>query len=300
MKTITFRYFDVSYTGLTTNSSIVERLINKLKSSAESRMMPINNNESEKSDLISDFAIVNNRSALAGTSIRIVNSRDTPIITETLLKKDHFQVSSIPIDAKDGDKTCLDYFFFCLSEKKLIVTLDSRSGIGRFETYLNFLLNTAESGEILTFTPSVDEEGISVSDIKKITLNNNSPILKLGESRSSSGGFSSKLLNLSDDVLKKLFGESDSLKEIMTSNICSAELVIKFSRPRNMTQEEYKRKTIGAILKPLDDPDSIKFQTNGKKIKGSTVLKIEQVQIKDDNGIVLETDVYKKMMTRME
>ena len=81
MKSVTFRYFDVHYVGLTSASSLVQRLISKLTSSAASRMMPINKNESDKSDVISDFSNVGKGRALAGTSIRIVNSRDVPIIT---------------------------------------------------------------------------------------------------------------------------------------------------------------------------------------------------------------------------
>ena len=109
---------------------------------------------------------------VAGTSIRITKSKDVPIITEAMLKQNQFKVSSINKNAKDDEKTCLDYFYFCLSDNKLIVTLDARSGISRFETYLNWLLSTTETGENINITPTVDEDNISVSDLKKITIGN--------------------------------------------------------------------------------------------------------------------------------
>lgn len=89
-----------------------------------------------------------------------------------MLKQNQFKVSTINPHAKDKEKTCLDFFYFCLSDDKLIVTLDARSGISRFETYVNWLLNTKDTGEVVSFTPTVDEEHISASDIKKITIGN--------------------------------------------------------------------------------------------------------------------------------
>lgn len=298
MKSVTFRYFDVHYVGLTSASSLVQRLISKLTSSAASRMMPINKNESDKSDVISDFSNVGKGRALAGTSIRIVNSRDVPIITEDMLKQNQFKVSSINMNAKDEEKTCLDYFYFCLSDSKLIVTLDSRTSINRFETYVNWILNTKDSGETISFTPTIDTEAISAADLKKITISNTTDVLTTGED-SPDNSVRSKMVNLKDSVLKKLFSESDSLKELMDADICSANLVITFSKPRGMSEDEYRRKTAGAILKPLEDPDSVKFQTKGKKIKGSDVLKTETILVEDDNGAVSEQEIYQKMVQKM-
>lgn len=261
-------------------------------------MMPINKNESDKSDVISDFSNVGKGRALAGTSIRIVNSRDVPIITEDMLKQNQFKVSSINMNAKDEEKTCLDYFYFCLSDSKLIVTLDSRTSINRFETYVNWILNTKDSGETISFTPTIDTEAISAADLKKITISNTTDVLTTGED-SPDNSVRSKMVNLKDSVLKKLFSESDSLKELMDADICSANLVITFSKPRGMSEDEYRRKTAGAILKPLEDPDSVKFQTKGKKIKGSDVLKTETILVEDDNSAVSEQEIYQKMVQKM-
>lgn len=298
MKAITLRYFDVSYSGLTTTGSVVPKLISKLSSAASSRLMPINKTDSDKSDLISDFLNTTDKKIIAGTSLRIVNSREVPIITEDMLMQNQFKVSTINTNVKDKEKTCLDYFYFCLNDSKLIVTLDSRTSINRFETYINWLLNTADSGDHISFTPTVDEEKVSVADLKKITINNSSVLAQ--EESISDNSVGSKLVSLRNDVLKILFAESDSLEDLMKENICSAELVIKFSKPKGMDDEVYKSKTIGTILKPLEDPDSIKFQANGKKIKGSSMLKNEVVEIEDADGAISEQEVYQQMIKRLK
>lgn len=300
MKTLILRYFDVNCPALTSDSSIVERLINKLRSSASSRMMPVNKCESQKSDLIPDFLVTTQgKKLIAGTYLRIANSTDVPIITEEMLKQDQFKVSTINNKASAHEKTCLDYFYFCMSDDKLVVTLDSRSSINRIETYTNWLLNTKDSGAMVSFNPIVDDTTVSAADLKQITIFNNSSIL-IGESDSFAEKSESSVINIAKGAIMKLFNDTDNLVNLFEENICSAKLVINFTRPRNMDKEEYNRKTIGASLKPISDLDSIKIQTNGKKMKGSDVLKTEAIEVDDDGGIINEQEVYQKMIQKLK
>ncbi|MDD5910590.1 MAG: hypothetical protein PUC61_00410 [Bacteroidales bacterium] len=300
MKAVTLRYFDMSCPSLTSDNSLVERLISKLKSSASSRMMPLNKQESQKSDLISDFLVTTQgKKLIAGTYLRIANSTDVPIITEEMLKQDQFKVSTINNNAGAHEKTCLDYFYFCMSDEKLVVTLDSRSTINRMETYINWLLNTNDLGYTVSFTPIVDETTVTAADLKQITILNNASIF-IGSPDSSAVQQESSVINIAKGAVMKLFNDADNLGNLFEENICSAKLVIKFSKPRNMDKEEYMRKTIGASLKPIADSDGIRFQTNGKKIKGSDVLKTETIEVDDENGIVNEQEVYQKMIQKLK
>lgn len=193
----------------------------------------------------------------------------------------------------------MDYFYFCLSDKRLIVTLDSRSGISRFEVYLNWLLNTVDSGETIKFTPMVDEESISIADIKRITIGDSYDLM-MDSSSNQGETVQSKMVNLTGEVFKKLFSDTASLRDLMDAKICSANLVIRFSKPRGMDEEEYKRKTAGTILKQLEDTNSVRFQAKGKKIAGSQVLKTEQIEVdSDDKGAVSEQSVYQTIIQKM-
>lgn len=301
MKTLTLRYFDVSCASLTSEKSLVQKLIGKLTSIASSRMMLLSSkNESSKSDLISDFlSVKQGKCIIAGTYLRIANSSEIPIITEDMLKQNQFKVSTINRNASDDEKTCLDYFYFCMSDDKLIVTLDSRATISRMETYVNWLLNTKESGEIISFTPVIDKTTVSAADLKQITINNGSSIL-IEDNDLTEDNKESAVIRLTKHVLRKLFNETDSLEELIKANICYAQLVIKFSKPRSMKAEEYKRKTIGAALKPIGDFENVKLQTNGKRLKGTEVLKTEMIEVDDSEGDISEQEVYRKMIQRVE
>lgn len=293
MKKITLRYFNVNSSAFTLNESLVRRLKSKLVSSASSRMMPLNRQASDKSDVISDFLTVLNDNIIAGTYLRIANSADVPIVTEAMLSKNQFKVSTINKNANKDERTCLDYFYFCLSDSRLIVTLDSRSTISRFETYVNWLLNTKDSGEIISFTPTINQDTISVADLKKITINTNSSVLAAGGTNESS------VISITKKALRKLFSDTDSLEELIEDNICSAKLVLNFSKPKSMSVEEYKSRTTGASLKQIEDPENIRIQTNGKKLKGSDVLKTEIIDVEEDGGAISEQEIYQKMIQKI-
>lgn len=300
MKTITFRYFDVDHTGLTSSSSLVNRIIDKLSSAASDRMMPINKNNSDKFDLISNYFCTTDKKIIAGTCIRITDSKVVPVIKNTILSQPQFSISTINENANDDEKTCLDYFYFCLTDKNLIITLDPRGGgVTRFETYIKWLLNTNVSDEGISFTPSIDDNSISISDLKRITIGDSFRFAPSDDLKGTESGVQSTVVNLATNVLKQLLSDTSSLSDLMADNICSADLVIKFSKPRGMDNDEYKRKTAGAILKPLVDPDGIKFATNGKKIKGSEVLRTEEVEVDEDKGIVSEQNVYQELIKRI-
>lgn len=301
MKSITLRFFDVNCSNrLTSSSSLVNRVIGKLSSAASDRMMPVNKNSSDKFDLISNYMNFGNGTAITGTCLRITNSKAVPVINDNILRQSQFPLSSINENAKDDEKTCLDYFYFCLSNEHLI-TLDTRSSMTRFETYINWLLNTSESGENISFSPVIDESKISIADIKKITIGKTCNIPIQNSQGRKDSNIASKVIGITGDVLKSIVSDTSGLDELMNSNICSADLVIKFSKPRSMSKDEYLRKTAGIILKPFEDPDGIKFASKGKKTSGSQILKSENIEVDcDTNGALSEQNVYQAMFKSLK
>ena len=81
--------------------------------------------------------------------------------------------------------------------------------------------------------------------------------------------------------------------------IIFVQLVINFSKPKSMSVEDYRLRTIGASLKQIGDPENIKIQTNGKKLKGSEVLKTEIIDVEDDGGAISEQEIYQKMIQKI-
>ena len=99
-------------------------------------------------------------------------------------------------------------------------------------------------------------------------------------------------------ILPQIMQESLNLKEIDDlAKIVSAQLVVKFSKPRKMAQEDYE-KILGATLKPVSDIENVQFKTKDKKrmIKGKDLLKSKIVKIaKTESGYLVEEELKQSM-----
>lgn len=74
---------------------------------------------------------------------------------------------------------------------------------------------------------------------------------------------------------------------MLDKKILSAQLLVKFTKPRKMDEDDYE-KLLGAYMKPIGDDDGITFKLkNGKKITGSNILRIKDIEVEmiDDTRI---------------
>ncbi|WP_236566470.1 hypothetical protein [Pasteurella multocida] len=100
------------------------------------------------------------------------------------------------------------------------------------------------------------------------------------------------------ELLPKLLKEGSDFKEVENlAKIISAELVVKFKKPRKMIQDDYE-KILGATLKPVGDIENIKFKTKDKKniVRGKDLLKTKTVEIeKTESGYLVEEQLIQAM-----
>lgn len=108
----------------------------------------------------------------------------------------------------------------------------------------------------------------------------------------------SKVKQISMDMLKSLFKETDDFKEIeQLESIISAQLRITFKKPSKMTEEDYE-KILGASLKSIADLDDVQFKTkdNKKIISGTELHKTKTVNIElASNGSIIEEQLKQEM-----
>ncbi|WP_044204953.1 hypothetical protein, partial [Pectobacterium odoriferum] len=99
------------------------------------------------------------------------------------------------------------------------------------------------------------------------------------------------------EIIKKSMSETKTLDDITLSQMISAELLIKFKKPRKMTDDEYKR-ILGAYLKPVSDLENITFKRKDGKseIKGKDLLKTKPVDIEmTPTGKLVEQQLLQEM-----
>ena len=86
--------------------------------------------------------------------------------------------------------------------------------------------------------------------------------------------------------VRKLFQyispEVKGLNKIIAANIVSANMIIKFEKPRKMTPQEYN-KQLSAILAPIQDLENVYFTLHsGMKILGSDLVYTHKETLEDE------------------
>lgn len=88
-----------------------------------------------------------------------------------------------------------------------------------------------------------------------------------------------KVVTLAKETILSLFGTVPNIDKIIERNLLSAKLVVSFSKPKKMTEEEYE-KELSAYMKPISDTENVVFNTkNGGKISGNELLHTKSCEI---------------------
>lgn len=314
-KKITLRAFEVKNTSLTESSSNAKTLLmsrlDELKA-AKSRCMVLNHDDpNQERDLISYFKEAAVSNSVFCTMLRISSDSDVQHITDTLFEKQFFTMDEIDSEHIDTSAICKNHYYFSLNDDFLVTNLPGNKTISRLQTYLSWFTNN----ELLEFTPAISaKDKTLLSDLRGIVVKDPDPIGDgsslpsvsssstdvMAPSGNSGVAESKKTIKLTDQVLELLKKSVTGLKtldEIAIGQMISAELLIKFSKPRKMTTQEYQ-KILGAYLKPVSDLDNVTFKRKDGKseVKGRDLLRTQTVDIETtQSGKIVEQQLLQEM-----
>jgi hypothetical protein len=293
IKSQRLRAFRIENNEITqSNSGLLNNLTNKLNGSkAENRSMQLNSEDIKREeDLISDFNI-NDQNFVSGVVLRIVHSEDVPNIPDEYLKHEKIPMSELENIEAGTSIIYKDHYYFLLNNDFIVTNLQSNLPIKRLQVYLNWLLEKERGTVLYEFTPVVaPQRETKLSDINKITVKDS---IVNANNQESTGH---RKFALSLDLLTDLIKDVSSLDQIIENNIVSAELLIKFTKPRKMSEEDYQ-KIMGAYMKPISETDDITFSTKKHgTIKGSDILKTKIVDIElTETNKINEPQLYQEM-----
>lgn len=275
------------------DSGLLNNLREKLiGSKVEQRRMLLNSEDiKHEEDLISDFNS-NKPNCLSGVLLRIAHSEDVPSIPDTYLQHEKISINELDNIKAGSSIIYKDHFYFLLNNNFIITNLQTNIPIKKVQVYLNWLLEKERGERLYEFTPMImPQKQTQLSDIKKIIVQDNS--VSFGDKPNSTNN---KKFTLSLETLTNLVKDVQSLRQIVENNIVSAELLIKFTKPRKMSEEDYQR-IMGAYMKPISDTDDVSFATKRNGIiKGSEILRIKPVDIElTETNKINEPQLYQEM-----
>ena len=286
-KTITLHAYEIENEEIgSAYSDLMEKLAAKLliqKETAGDRRLNLNK-ESKEEDLLSDYSA--NDRYVFGVMWRIAPANGSPSIPDGLFDHEKIQMSEIQKSGDEFPLICKDHSYFSVN-KNFLVTNIPKSRIKSLQIYLNWLLEATRGDKAYVFTPKIEApHGIRLSDIKNIVVKDPSFRDKKKNTEKKEEQ-SHKVFKFATDQLISLLNEIPDLQQMIENKILSAQLLVKFTKPSKMEEEDYK-KLLGAYMKPICDTDGVTFTTNnGKKIKGTDILltKVVEVEMLENKGI---------------
>ena len=279
VKKITLQAYDIENEEMgKAFSDLHERLRAKLevREIADSRRMRLNADSPEE-DLLSDFAITERY--VFGVMWRIAPAKEVPSIPEGLFKNPTIQIGEIQEQENKISLVCKEHYYFSLNNNFLVTNLP-KSRIKSLQVYLNWLLEAVRGDKLYKLTPKVKApDNTRLSDISNIVFVDPAKKAKGKKKEEPKAVNSFKVFKFAEDLLKNVVEEIPDLQQMLDNKILSAQLLVKFTKPRKMEEEDYER-LLGAYMKPIADDDGVTFKLkNGKKITGSHILRTKSVEI---------------------
>lgn len=308
-KNVTLRAFEIKNPNLSKSSSdaksvLVSRLV-EVKV-AKDRCMILNNDDPNKErDLISYFKDSPASKSVFCTMLRISSENDVQHITETLFEKETFTMDDIETAHIDTSAICKNHYYFAINDDFIVTNLAMNKTIMRLQAYLSWFTNN----ELFELTPLVSpRDKTKLSDLKSIIVRDPEPLASITQAPEIDGHTnnlpattdSHKSIKLGPkviEIIRNAMSETKTLDDITLNQMISAELLIKFKKPRKMSEEDYK-KALGAYLKPVSDLENVSFKRadNKTEVKGKDLLMTKSVKIETTiSGKIVEQQLLQEM-----
>lgn len=277
-------------------SVVIPMLNEKLNGTAAiERMLKRSSNKEDKEyDLVASSKFDNN--TIFGVMVRVELDSTSPKVPSGLLASQSFQISDL--QEEDGESTIYKkHYYFCINDTHLVTNLPGNTTITGFQTYLNWLLDTATAPYAITplckSTPDV-----KLSEIKEVVFEDDSILLS---SRNTSitaiNDTADKLIDIAWASVRNLLSETIDLTEEELKHVVSARLLLKFKKPKEMSEEDYQKK-FGAMLKPVSDTDHLHYiSKSGQRITADTITATKTFNIEiTDKGFLVEEQLRQSMI----
>jgi len=282
-KNLKLRAFEIQNNELSqSNSGLLSILSQKLRGSvAQNRRMRLNvDDPKNEEDLVSDYDVKENYLVL-GVVLRIMPSDDVPNIPDELFDQEKIEMNELDTIHTQSSNIYKEHYYFMLNNRYLITTLSSNKPITRFQTYINWLLDKERGTKLFEFTPIIKPAPeVRLGDLKEIKISDTSiRTVSNGGVNNSNDDFVQKIKNLGKEAISFFLNDTQNFSEIELEQIVSAELLIKFAKPKKKDEENLKR-SLSALLKPISETDNVVFRPKkGPAIKGCDLLWTKSVEI---------------------
>lgn len=292
-KKVTLRAFKINNPNLTeVNSGIIRLLQQVLTSSsiAADRRMPLNADDPDR-ELLANFSWARNNAYLFGMMLRVIPADNGGIIGEDMFNQPIITMAQVTAGRPDQSQY-KGHFYFALNNDYLVTNLSGTTNIDRLQTYINWLLESVRGDRLFQFTELTKlPEGVKLSQIKDIQFVGGGNVVNANAVEETSNSWSVALKNVTEDILKSVINDTESLDAIRANRLIEARLFLKVKgKPKDMAKNEFQR-VMGAIATNVTNDNGLVMRTkDGNNYTGAEikVKKTVSIECTEANRIVEE------------
>lgn len=263
------------------------------------RIRYVSDEEDTDQDVLTEFTHSITDKYVAGNIWRIAPSVDTPRIPKNFLEKKQITSSDIVHDEEAKNFfTRKSTSFFFINKNNILITNVPKTRIRQLKIYLNWLVGREKDQFVFTSMMKMPE-GLSLNDIKRITISDNPKWHTKEDDSFQLTPKSESLVSFNPESLKGMFDFMNSvpaLKKVYQEKAILAKVSIDFKKPKKMDDETYKRLLAVHLSLPIDNNDITVLDNNGNRIKSSEFEETKKVECcTDDFGDIIFNEIVRHM-----
>lgn len=298
-KKIKLRAFKIENPNITeANSGIIPLLRSILTetSIASQRRMKLNEDD-EDEDLLSNFVWHQDNLYLFGMMLRVIPAENGGVINEELFNQHTITIADVTT-GNPAQSQYKNHYYFALNNNYLVTNLAGNINIDRVQTYINWLLNSVRGERYFQLTEITKlPDGVPLSQVSHIEFVGGGNTVNATPTRHAPGTFSTRMIQLKNDILSLIVNDAESLEQIRNSQLVEAKLLLRMKRkPKELAQEDFQR-VMGAIATNITNDSGIILKTkDGNKYTGETVKVKKEVEVESTTGNrIVEEQLKQKM-----
>ncbi|WP_313094260.1 hypothetical protein [Empedobacter sp.] len=236
-------------------------------------------------DVINDF--YSETGVIKGSIMRLTSQNKILKFDDQIFELEKITTSEISVHEFSNNLLVKDIYYFLITDKYAIVTIDKGSSLMKFQNYINWLLKDCSIIKYFINDRIVCQENLdlSMNDVKKIRFID--PEL----SNEFDDGIDKNLVDSAKKKLVKLFDDTIDVDRLKLEHYFNI----------NLTLTPHKKSSniasLSSIFKVITNSDNVEIITkdgkkiNGKELKDEIVLDIDGENGNlDENSVFLEFD----------
>ncbi|WP_291076449.1 MULTISPECIES: hypothetical protein [unclassified Empedobacter] len=232
-------------------------------------------------DVINDF--YSEVGVIKGSIMRLTSQNKILKFDDQIFELEKITTSEISVHEFSNNLLVKDIYYFLITDKYAIVTIDKGSSLMKFQNYINWLLKECSTTKYFINDRIICQENLdlSMNDVKKIRFID--PEL----SNEFSDGIDKNLIDSAKKKFIKLFDDTIDINRLKLEHYFDINLSL------TPHKESSNIASLSSIFKVITNSDNVEIITkDGKKINGSKLKEETVLDIIGENGNLDENSVF--------